>query len=747
MKGVKVSNFIVPMSVTDTYPTNLDIFGRGGIHSVDTIPNRDSITTERRSEGMLSFTKNNESMYALLGGITNDKWFKLFDFSDNKINFNIACDTNYVLLGNKDGVAKPSPTLIDVQFDIINLRRKIDKVGILEYNHIWIGDYTNRSVAQKTIGVNNLPLLGAAQFPLPFSLESIALPNPTFSPTSPLAYIMSGAWLPQIYAGNPGKLDYTQTETIISSSLAMTQIKVAQALKRIDQGGLIVKSKNISFLWENPLANAIPEEVAQLYDYGTTYTFDKAQALDEIDAGLLKQNVGQGVKGDGQLVKAISGEDYVDAVVNPIGFVCVIDPLFPNVSGRKLISPSTQRVRKKQPNEFSAFTDVTVATPIFDVLALKSKYLNVGSITQKLIKGDNEGNIVAAIDGEDYISPSDETYATLAETVANILGSKIIKNEQQGTAPLATIQEANIVAKKTREETHGTSSTALDVAAGTLGVALVVGAAGAASVVALPGVALAGTAIAAAALFDYIFKPFGSKEGRNLQAVPELTNEQKINYTYGLLTKGGFLNTNNTYKSVDLNDYAYLSSPWIGENGQFNFKFCDTLQHTLGFDVYDRGKGTLWFDSWGKSRDTTFGEKSEPGLRIFSWNSGGDGVDYQGEGLAPLHIGLFGYDAPRSQNVNNRYNGFILRSEFYNLPGNLEDKTPENFGLYLASKSFSSSQPKAGFDSLNTIFEYDLTNFNFEKPVKFNKNFILPVIKKADIPLNPPLGMVLLVEF
>ena len=132
MKGVKVSNFIVPMSVTDTYPTNLDIFGRGGIHSVDTIPNRDAITTERRNEGMLSFTKSNESMYALLGGITNDKWFKLFDFIDDKVNFNIACDSDYILQGNQDGIAKPSPTLIDVRLDIINLRRKLNKVEDLK---------------------------------------------------------------------------------------------------------------------------------------------------------------------------------------------------------------------------------------------------------------------------------------------------------------------------------------------------------------------------------------------------------------------------------------------------------------------------------------------------------------------------------------------------------------------------------------------------------------------------------------
>lgn len=306
MKGVKVSDCIVPMSSLDTYPTHLDVFGKGGIHSVDTILNRNAITVERRSQGMFSFTKENESMYALLGGITNDKWIKLFDFIDNKVNFNIACDPNYILLGNQDGVAKPSPALIDVQLDIINLRRKLNKVEVLEHKHIWIGDKNNTPVAQEKIEVDNLPLLGAAQFPLPFGIESIALPNPTFEADSPLAYVLSGAWLPQIYAGNPGKLDYTQTETIISSTLALSQIRIAQALKRIDNGGMIVKSKTINFSWENPLANLIPEPIAQLYDYGTSYTFKEAQALDVLGDGLLKNST------EGILSKAISGKDYVD---------------------------------------------------------------------------------------------------------------------------------------------------------------------------------------------------------------------------------------------------------------------------------------------------------------------------------------------------------------------------------------------------------------------------------------------------
>ena len=315
MKGVKVSNFIVPMSARDTYPTNLDIFGRGGIHSVDTTPNRDAITSERRSEGMLSFTKNNESMYALLGGITNDKWFKLFDFSDNKINFNIACDTNYVLLGNKDGFAKPSPRLRDMQFDIIDLRREFDKIGVLEtldHNRIWIGDYTNRPVMQKTIGVNNLPILGAALFPIPLLSVSIPIPNPTFDPTSGWDYVMSSPWLNQIYAGSPSLLN-TSTETTISSSLAFAQIKAAQAIKRLDNAGFIVKNKTISYSWENPVYSSVTDPLLiaamELYGLGTTYTFNKAQALDELGMGLLKNSA------EGVLSLGIRGKDYVDVAV------------------------------------------------------------------------------------------------------------------------------------------------------------------------------------------------------------------------------------------------------------------------------------------------------------------------------------------------------------------------------------------------------------------------------------------------
>jgi hypothetical protein len=404
MKGVKVSNFIVPMSVTDTYPTNLDIFGKGGIHSVDTIPNRDAITTERRSEGMLSFTKNNESMYALLGGITNDKWRKLFDFSDNKINFNIACDPNYVLLGNKDGLAKPSPRLRDMQFDIIDLRRRIDKIGILEnldYEHLWIGDYTNRPIQKINIAVKNLPILGAALFPIPLLSVSIPIPNPNFDPTSGWDYVMSSPWLNQIYAGSPNLLN-TSTETKISSSLAFAQIKAAQAIKRLDNAGFIVKNKTISYSWENPAYSFVTDPLLiaamELYGLGTTYTFNKAQALDELGAGLLKNST------EGVLSLGVSGEDYVNTADIPIGNLVILDPLYP-LAGHKLIAPTTFSVRKNNPGEFGY--PIGGIIPILIGVAGEFEKFAIGGLTPgDLIKANESGEIKPAIPNVDYTTPS-----------------------------------------------------------------------------------------------------------------------------------------------------------------------------------------------------------------------------------------------------------------------------------------------------------------------------------------------------
>ena len=141
----------------------------------------------------------------------------------------ILADPNYVLVGNRNGIAIPSPILIDVRLDLIALRKRYNTLvkgdiiighpnnelpnaqvlfnlgegylytteGILtttplipigdlpdlEYKHIWIGDITNRPVPQQRVTLDNLPTFLSAN-----PLNNLGLYNlytGQFSVTSP----------------------------------------------------------------------------------------------------------------------------------------------------------------------------------------------------------------------------------------------------------------------------------------------------------------------------------------------------------------------------------------------------------------------------------------------------------------------------------------------------------------------------------------------------------------------------------
>lgn len=360
MTGIKVSDYIRPISINDTYPTHLDVFGKGGLHSVASVLERNAITQDRRKEGMFAYTADNKVLYTLLGGLTNADWIKLLDYSTGEISFNIPCKENYILIGDKNNIIKQSPILIDIRQDIIALRRNLDKferLDKLDHNRIWIGDYKNEPEERINIGVINLPILGAATFPYPsiIPLPPIPIPNPTFDPFSGFDWLMSGPWLPQIFAGSTNTLN-TSSETIISSSLAMTQVKTAQAIKRLDNAGFIVKSKTIDFDWENPAMLLIPEAIKQLYGLNTSYTFTNAQPLDELAPGLLKQNpsVTDNTKADGNIVVAVAGKDYVDVAASVDSMqLALIRPLLQDADGNdiaKLLSRVDRLPDDNMPN-------------------------------------------------------------------------------------------------------------------------------------------------------------------------------------------------------------------------------------------------------------------------------------------------------------------------------------------------------------------------------------------------------------
>ena len=76
LQGTILASKIVPTDSLDTYATHEDKYGRGGHRSVDTLEERDNITTPRRKEGMTVYVISEESDYRLKGGTANENWVK-----------------------------------------------------------------------------------------------------------------------------------------------------------------------------------------------------------------------------------------------------------------------------------------------------------------------------------------------------------------------------------------------------------------------------------------------------------------------------------------------------------------------------------------------------------------------------------------------------------------------------------------------------------------------------------------------
>lgn len=76
---------------------------------------------------------------------------------------------NYVLLGDRNGIATPSPIIIDIRLELIKLRKDVDSIlngeiifpigslPNLTYQYLWTGDIDNRPVEIQRIILDNLP--------------------------------------------------------------------------------------------------------------------------------------------------------------------------------------------------------------------------------------------------------------------------------------------------------------------------------------------------------------------------------------------------------------------------------------------------------------------------------------------------------------------------------------------------------------------------------------------------------------
>jgi hypothetical protein len=75
--GVRLGGFIAPNDSGDTYAVFKPIYGLGGLRTVDTLLDRDAITTPRREQGMMVYVKEDLNYYQLGSGLTNSEWVNL----------------------------------------------------------------------------------------------------------------------------------------------------------------------------------------------------------------------------------------------------------------------------------------------------------------------------------------------------------------------------------------------------------------------------------------------------------------------------------------------------------------------------------------------------------------------------------------------------------------------------------------------------------------------------------------------
>jgi hypothetical protein len=135
--GVKLTGFIAPNDSADTFPVFKPIYGLGGLRTVDTLTDRNAITSERREEGMLVYVKEDGQYYQIMSGLTNADW----------VNLNLSTPVSTSILvsatgaNNYSGTATPSITGYSIgtiyltSFDTDNTAAAtidIDGLGVLD---------------------------------------------------------------------------------------------------------------------------------------------------------------------------------------------------------------------------------------------------------------------------------------------------------------------------------------------------------------------------------------------------------------------------------------------------------------------------------------------------------------------------------------------------------------------------------------------------------------------------------------
>jgi len=140
-----IFGLLTPVDIRDTYPINDPKYQIGGFRDVETINDRNAISDERRRAGMFCYVKNQNILYILGDGLTNNDW-SVFDVSSS-IPDSVTFEE--VKINSQYSIINSSGVLNDVDVNNLSVVKFTDAATIS-------GFYANISDNGKILFVHNL---------------------------------------------------------------------------------------------------------------------------------------------------------------------------------------------------------------------------------------------------------------------------------------------------------------------------------------------------------------------------------------------------------------------------------------------------------------------------------------------------------------------------------------------------------------------------------------------------------------
>ena len=110
---IPVTGILAPTTTGDTYPVYNPIYGLGSLRTVDSLADRDAITTLRREEGMMVYVKEDLTYYTLTSGLTNSDWVDL-NFTNGGNNYTSQYAVTVSGTNAYSGTATPTLTAYSI---------------------------------------------------------------------------------------------------------------------------------------------------------------------------------------------------------------------------------------------------------------------------------------------------------------------------------------------------------------------------------------------------------------------------------------------------------------------------------------------------------------------------------------------------------------------------------------------------------------------------------------------------------